>query len=429
MITNQEKLDECKVKVSFSFEKEKVSSVVDEIANDVRVNYKIAGFRKGKASIDAIKVAARKYILDTARQKLVTEAYEDIMFENNWKSFGQPFVNDVKIGLNNFYVQMTIGYMPEFELNSYKELEVPAPENLPTIDLVADRTKESLCMENGDQLPFEENDFILNGDTVIINYTSLIDGQPYENSSAEGVLLNVGTNQALDGFEENLIGMRPGETREFELTFGEDFSVPVMAGKTVKFMVELMSASRKSPATYSDELAQKLGLKDLADLEEKVLASAQQQLDNYAFQMVRQSVLLKLLESNSLEVPMWMVVEVAKQLCQQQKLDWSTIDDESRGQLLLGAKNKIKLTFFFEKIKEQEPDTVLSTEELLSIVNANANNFPENVRTELQKGTNFALFQQIFTEVQDEHISKWLVKSSKFVKEEVKEQTLEVKSE
>jgi trigger factor len=414
-IVKQELVDECKSKITVTFDKEKVNSLVDEIATELGKNYTIRGHRKGKCPIESIKLSARKHILDQVKQKLVTEAYEDTLFELNIKPFGQPMVNELKVSFDNFSAELTIGYMPDFQLQQYKDFAVDKPADLPQREVMADMLKERLCEQHGGNSPFTEDDFVLNGDTCVINYEGTVDGLAFENSKAEGIVVNVGSNTSVAGFEDQLIGMKPEDYREFDISFSEDFSVADLAGKVVKFKVSLLSASRKTPATYDEDLATTLGLDSLEALDKEVDKQAQAQVDNYIFSMVRNLVLHKLLEANPVAIPMWQVVEIAKQVALQHNYDWSTVEDDVRAQLLVEAQNKIKVSYIFEKIKETEAETVLSTEEMLSILNANVNNFPENVQKELQKGTNFELFQQIFREIQDEHIVRWLVNNTRLV--------------
>ena len=414
-IVKQENIDTCKTKFSFTFDKEKVENLANEIAADISKKYTVKGFRKGRCDLQSVKLSAKAHILDNIKQKLITEAYEDILFESGVKPFGQPTVSDMKVTLNSFSADLIIGYAPPFELGQYKDLEIIKPNDLPQTEVISDRLKEKLCEQHGILVPFCEDDFLLVGDSTVINYQGTIDGLPFDNCKAEGVVVNVGSNTSVEWFEDQLIGAKPGETREFELSFKDDFSVKDLAGKTVLFKVDILSASRKTPATYDEELAKTLELSTLEELEERVQAQAKDHAQNYVFNMVRGQVLTKLLQLNPIDIPMWQVVEIAKQLANQNQLDWNTVEDQIRAQLLMEAQNKIKLSFLFERIKDTEAECLLSTEELLSILNANIMNFPENVRKELEKGTNFELFQRVFTEIQDQHIAKWLVNHCKMV--------------
>lgn len=424
-IVKQENIDVCKTKFSFTFEKEKVENLANEIAADISKNHTVKGFRKGHCDLQSIKLSARAHILDNIKQKLITEAYEDILFETGLKAFGQPTVSDMKATLTSFSADLIIGYTPPFELGQYKDLEIIKPNDLPNQEVIADRLKEKLCEQHGVLVPFTEDDFLLVGDNTVINYESTLNGLSFDNCKAQGVVVNVGSNTSVEGFEDQLIGAKPGETREFELSFKDDFSVKDLAGKILLFKVDILSASRKTPATYDEELAKTLELSTLEELEQRVQVQAKDHAENYVFNMVRGQVLTKLLQLNPIDIPMWQVVEIAKQLANQNQLDWNTVEDQVRSQLLMEAQNKIKLSFLFEKVKDTEAECLLSTEELLGILNANIMNFPENVRKELEKGTNFQLFQQVFTEISDQHIAKWLVNHCKMVEQETQQQNLQ----
>ena len=311
--------------------------------------------------------------------------------------------------------------MPKFELLQYRDFEIERPEDLPQREVLEDMLKEKVCEQYSSQSPFEPDDFLLNGDVAVINYSGTIEGKPFEGSEAQAIIVTLGSGKSIAGFEDQLIGAKPGETREFDLDFADDFSVKELAGKTVKFKTEILSASRKAPHPYNEELAIAAGVSSLEELEQEVEKQAQQRLDEHIFNAVRPSIARKLLQANPVEVPLWQIIEVAKQIAVQNKLDWNSMEDSVRSQIIMEAHSKIRISFIFEKIKDTVAECVLSTEEMLTILNANIGNFEPNVRKELEKGTNVQLFQTIFGEIQDQHILRWLVTNSKVVAKKVEE--------
>ncbi len=415
-IDNQEIIDKCKSKITVSFDTEKITEVVDEIAKNIGKHNKIAGFRKGRAPINAIKAVARKHILDMATQKLVSEAFEDVLFENDWKPFGQPKVENVNITYKNFCVDMTVGYVPEFELKNYDGIELNEPENIPTEEFIIERITDSLCEQNGTMQAFDDDDFLLIGDDAIISYIGKIDGEDFVGNSAEDIPLNIGANMAVDGFEDELIGMKVDETREFEITFPEDYKIEHLVSKTVNFNVKLNSASRKKKADIDEEFIKKLGFPTLDDLNTYIAQQAKAQIDNARLNSARGEILTKLVSNIEIDIPDWMAVEIAINLAKAQKMNWIDLDDTKKDELLNDSTHKLKLSFIFDKIKEVEMDTVLSNEEIMNIINANLGKFPEEIKKQLINQQNPQLLTQISSEVQDEHLIKWLIDRAVFIK-------------
>ena len=87
------------------------------------------------------------------------------------------------------------------------------------------------------------------GDTVTINFTGTIDGKEFDGGSAEDYQLTVGEGSMIDGFEDGIIGMKDGETKELDLTFPEDYYDDSVAGKAVVFKVTLQKFTRKAELT------------------------------------------------------------------------------------------------------------------------------------------------------------------------------------
>ena len=416
-IISQEELDVCKAKVKFSHDKEKVQNVIDDIAKDFAKNYKFSGYRLGKASVDAVKVIAKKQLIEAAKSKLLTDAFEDILFEKSWKPFGSPEVVDMKASFTEFEVEMILGYYPPVELKQYKDFEFDEPENISPIEFAKDKIIENICNGCADVVPFGEDDFLLNGDSAIINYDGKIDGKEFAGGKADAVVINIGAGNLIPGFEDNIIGMRPGEKREFEIVVDEKMPNPEVAGKTIVFSVELVSASRKSPVPFDESLAQKLNAPSFEDLQKHIDQQAEEMVNNSRFNALKQTVINKLLE-NEINVPEWMPIAMAKEFVKANNKSWVEISPEEMSQLMTNCIGNIKFSFIVDKVKELEAEAVLSHEELIGIMNRNLHKFPDNVRKEVVEGKNTRMIMQIFSDIQTEWIIKWVIEHSKIVSKE-----------
>ena len=110
------------------------------------------------------------------------------------------------------------------------------------MDKIASETKQTLTEGT-----------VEDGDTVNIDYVGKIDGEEFDGGSAEGYDLEIGSCTFIDGFEDGIIGMQVGETKDLELTFPEDYHSEELAGKDVVFTVTVNSISRVPELT--DEVA------------------------------------------------------------------------------------------------------------------------------------------------------------------------------
>ena len=132
-------------------------------------------------------------------------------------------------------------------IGEYKGLELTRTAQTVTDDDVQAEINYDL-EDNGTEV---QDGTVENGDTVTINFTGTIDGKEFDGGSAEDYELVVGDGEMIDGFEDGIVGMKSGETKELDLTFPDDYYEESVAGKAVVFKVTLQKFTR--PAELTDE--------------------------------------------------------------------------------------------------------------------------------------------------------------------------------
>ena len=409
------KIDDCKNEVLFSYNKEKVASIVDSVARDIGKHHKIKGSRQGKASIEAVKIAAKKAVLENAGQQLLNDAFQDILFETKWKPFSQPEVKDMNVTFGSFSAKLTIGYSPEFELTKYKDFEFAQPENSPNNEALFDKLSQNICKNFAETKLFAENDFVLTGDKVIVDFHATINGEDFEHNKASAIPVEVGKGKTVDGFEDNLIGMRVGEEREFDLSFNENFPNKTFAGKIIHFKVNVVNAARDEPATFDEELAKKMNFDSLDLLKEDVMNQAAQYKKEMEFGSLKVTAINNLIESNNVPVPEWMILQTSENTAKMQHKNFASLSNDEKKVLFDETKRNISLAFIIEEVKGLEAETVLTQYELSRILHENISKMPENMQAELVNGKNYALYSKILNDIQIEYVIKWVVDHSTVV--------------
>lgn len=132
-------------------------------------------------------------------------------------------------------------------IGEYKGLELTRTSQPVTDDDVQAEINYNL-EDNGSEV---KDGTVENGDTVTINFTGTIDDKEFDGGSAEDYELVVGDGEMIDGFEDGIVGMKSGETKELDLTFPDDYYEESVAGKAVVFKVTLQKFTR--PAELTDE--------------------------------------------------------------------------------------------------------------------------------------------------------------------------------
>jgi trigger factor len=283
---------------------ERLDSAIGEAVRHLSQRTKIPGFRPGKAPRGVIEaVVGKEAVLEEAMDHLVQRAYREALVEKEILPLTQAQVN-VEQGIEGKPVVFTatVQVRPEVKLGDYRSFNFK-PE-IDTID--ADKVQkvvDELRDQNASLSPVEDRG-ARNGDYAVIGYTGTRDGVPFDGGSAERMPLILGEERLIPGFENNLLGLRPGETAGFEITFPEDYPEASLAGKPARFEVELKELREKNPPAEDDDFARAIGtFADLATLKTEIKA----RLERNALDRARHEFADKIIEyataNATLELP------------------------------------------------------------------------------------------------------------------------------
>lgn len=361
-------IEYCKLKVNCEADANEVS---DERLN-ILTKFKdttIPGFRPGKAPIEAIKHTLKDKIEEFTKNELAHSAFLKAVGEKNLKPFGQPEFSSLNLKDDHFDCEFVLLTLPSVELKKYKELEIPKP-GLPSIVEMAEKTLQELRIRNGETLPFTDDDFLQLNDQAILN----IKGSDIINNDIsfekEGVL-HVMNNSAFSLFDENILGMKIGESRSFTIMIPADYIPQEMANKEVKFTVELVMGSKLSPAALDDELAKKLNVENIQKLIDMTQGAASARVQELEKRYLSEQVGTKLLKEHAINVPNWLALFEGKLYAKQHGHNWENLNDDEKLKFLEIAKRNIKLSIILDKIRENEPEAQLSDEEVINMVKRN----------------------------------------------------------
>jgi trigger factor len=258
---------------------ERVRRSVDESVRHLARRTKVPGFRPGKAPRPLVEralgvrrddPAAPNPVYDDAKEHLfeqsVLQAVEqeelDVLSipEPEWTAFEEA---------TGAAYRVTLTLRPHVELGAYTDYPFKI-EIEETDDARIDKVVEQLRDQQASLVPVEER-AAQKGDYAVIGYVGRRDGQPIEGAQAERLPLVIGNENTIPGFEEQLVGMREGETKTFGLAFPDDYPQAELAGQAVDFEVELRELREKRLPDADDDFAQSLGdYADLAALREEI---------------------------------------------------------------------------------------------------------------------------------------------------------------
>ncbi len=238
---------------------ERLGRAVDEATRRLARRTRVAGFRPGRAPRFMLeRMLGPSAVLDDAVEHLVDTAYREALVEKLILPLTDPEVEVVQAEEGKPLVfKATVQVRPDVKLGDYRTFNF-APE----IDTVDDAKVAEVVEELRDQYsqlaPVEDRG-AQKGDYAVIGYTGTRDGQPFEGGSAERMPLVVGEERLIPGFEDHVVGLRPGERIEFDITFPNDYQEASLAGKEAHFAIELKELREKIPPPLDDDFAKMVG--------------------------------------------------------------------------------------------------------------------------------------------------------------------------
>ncbi len=226
---------------------------------------RIPGFRPGKAPRHMIeRVLGAGAVLDEAVEHLVDQSYRDALRqEADLFVIGRPTIDVVQAEEGQPLVyKATVPVRPEVALGDYRSFPF-APEIDVVDDAKVDRVLDELRDQQATLGPVESRG-ALDGDWAVVGYVGTRDGVPFEGGTAERMPLVIGEDRLIPGFEEHLIGLTPGQSTEFDITFPADYQEASLQGAVAHFTLELKELREKILPAADDEFARSMG--EFADL-------------------------------------------------------------------------------------------------------------------------------------------------------------------
>ena len=297
------------VELSVRVPAEPVNKVREEALRAFSRRVSIPGFRRGKAPRAMVERHVDQQALkDQIIESLVGDAYGAALEKAGVKDLGQPRISEADItgeGVLSFKAVVTL--QPEITLGEYKGLQATR-HITPVTEEQVNSEVDRLRARQGRYAGLPEGAAIEKGDLAVVDYEMLVEGEKREEASAAGYPLEVGADQLFPELNEALVGARPGELRELDVTYPEAHSDKSLAGKTAHFRVTVAQVRRRQLPEADDEFARQVSdLADMAALRERIRQNLEVIGRAIADEDVRNQLLRQLSESASLDVPQTIV--------------------------------------------------------------------------------------------------------------------------
>ncbi len=264
----------------------------------------IPGFRKGKVPRMMIeKMYGPGVFYEDAANIVMPDAYEEAAKESGLDITSSPEIDITQVEKGKpFIFTATVALRPEVVLGDYKGVEVPRTDVTVTDEEVEKKLAEEQD-KNSRQITLED-EAAAEGDTVTMDYVGTIDGEAFDGGTAQGADLTLGSNTFIPGFEDQLVGVKAGETKEVHVTFPEDYHAEELKGKDAVFTCNIIKISRKELPELNDEFAQDVSEFDtLEEYKEDLRKQLQERKENTAKQNRRDNAVSRAARNATIEIP------------------------------------------------------------------------------------------------------------------------------
>lgn len=295
------------------------SDALDKAFKKANAKAKIAGFRPGKAPKDIyLKHYGIESLFMDASNYCVEAAYNKMLEENkNLEIAAQPVLDIRSIDEKYIEYVFTITLKPEVKLGKYKGLKVKKDK----IEVTKEEIEEAI---NHMREHYKENivkdGTIENGDVAVIDFEGFKDGVAFEGGKGENYSLEIGSNTFIPGFEEQLIGMKAGESKDINVTFPEDYHSSELKGQPVVFKVKVNEVKEVKIPELDKEFFEDLGMEGIDSketLENQVKENITASKTTKAEDKYIEDLLEEISKSTEIDIPDTMINDETERMVEQ----------------------------------------------------------------------------------------------------------------
>ena len=264
---------------------------------------KIKGFRKGRAPMDIIK----RIYGEGIRQEIIFDAVKDSFYkqidDKGIKVVGRPNLSPERIEIGkDVKFKATFEVYPEIKVNNlnklnYKKL-ISSISDGDVDKAISDLQKKMSEWNSVDKASSQ-------GDRIRIDFKGTIEGKDFEDNAAEDFVVEIGSKQMIEGFEQGLLNLKKGDRKSLELKFPEEYPKKELASKEVEFNIVVKEVIEAKLCKLNKDFFKKSGIEvdNAEDFKREVRKKLEEDLENILKNKIRRNVFDSLLKNNEFEIP------------------------------------------------------------------------------------------------------------------------------
>jgi trigger factor len=284
------------------------TEVVDEIESaykELNKTAKVKGFRPGKAPRSVLERLYKKDVYEDVTSRLIKTSFADAITESGLNPLRHPDIDPPALSKDSAYqYSATVEINPEIPDIDFKGLTLKKSLYKPSDDELEAQLK-MLQKNLSERKPVEPARACREGDFVILDYEGFRDGTPHADlQKTENMTLKIGTSNISKDFDDQIVGMMPGDHKDFSIKFPEDYHNAGLSGQEAAFHVHLHEIREEILPEINDEFAKKVGpFNSLEAVKTAIRGNLMQGYNKRAEQEINEQIFSALIKKAPFEAP------------------------------------------------------------------------------------------------------------------------------
>ena len=346
----------------------KRTAKLQEIGKTIR----LPGFRPGKVPLNIVRQRYGAAVRSEVLEESVNTATQQVLTERGLRAAGQPKVDVTQLDeKQDLQFNVEVELLPDIAMPDFSAFHLtryraePSPESIDkALTELASRTKKlvDVTEDRGAQT----------GDTLTVDYEGKVDGVPFPGGTGKAMPVELGADGFIPGFSEGMEGMRPGEERQINVTFPEEYHAKELAGKAATFDLKATALQQSTPPVIDESLAEQFGFDDLESLRKIIATQIQREYDGVSRMRIKRDLLDQLAKGADFPVPpsmveaefngIWSRVEADRKAGKGDEEDKDKDDETLKAEYRGIAERRVRLGLLLSEIGRQNGVQVAADE-------------------------------------------------------------------
>ena len=336
--------------LSVVVDKKTIQLKMDERLSELQKEVALKGFRPGKVPPSVIKSQFGKSIYGEVIDKVLRETSTKAISEKKLKIAGQPKIDLKQFGEGkDLNYELQIDCLPNIKLSPLEKLKANQHKIKIEKKIIEDKLKE-IAEQNKKFEDKKDHERSKVGDQLTFNYFGSIDNKKFEGNEGKDVQIELGKNLFLKGFDEQLIGVKEGETRLVDAILPANHPKKELANKKAKFKCEILKIKKPIENKINDEFAKSMGAKDITDLKNLIEKQISSQYTQAFSSITKKEILDQIEKNHEIDLPQNLID-------QEVSLMTRSLKEEEKQKFLSNntkiAKSRIKLGLILNELGEK----------------------------------------------------------------------------